>query len=90
VIEGESLDAALESALYEAATYDEAFKAVRRTLADPSRARIRREIGDAGILLLLLCERTQFNLLEATEEKIELNEAKYPTHEARGAAEAPR
>ena len=60
------------------------------SMAETSRARIRREIGDVGILLLLLCERTQIDLFEAIQEKIELNEVKYAVRDLRGRAEVPQ
>lgn len=65
-------------------------KADEYSRIETSRARISSEIGDVGILLLLLCERTQIDLFEAIKEKIELNEAKYPVGEMRGKADAPR
>jgi dCTP diphosphatase len=37
------------------------------------RARIAAEIGDAGIALLLLCERTGIDLVQAMSEKLERN-----------------
>ena len=55
--------------------------------AEP-RARIADEIGDVGIALLLLCERTGIDLLQAMSDKLERNRARYPVREAaRGKAD---
>ncbi len=56
--------------------------------AEP-RARIADEIGDVGIALLLLCERTGIDLLQAMSDKLERNRARYPVEAARGKAERP-
>jgi NTP pyrophosphatase (non-canonical NTP hydrolase) len=56
--------------------------------AEP-RARIADEIGDVGIALLLLCERTGIDLLQAMSEKLERNRARYPVDASRGKAERP-
>jgi dCTP diphosphatase len=53
------------------------------------RARIADEIGDVGIALLLLCERTGIDLLQAMSEKLERNRARYPVDASRGKAERP-
>jgi NTP pyrophosphatase (non-canonical NTP hydrolase) len=57
--------------------------------ADP-RARIADEIGDVGIALLLLCDRTGIDLLQAMSDKLAKNRARYPVEAARGKAERPR
>src|SRR5262249_28334021 len=58
---------------------------------DPaSRARVADEIGDVGIALLLLCERTGIDLGEAIEAKLAKNRGRYPVETARGNAERPR
>ena len=51
--------------------------------------RIRNEIADVGILLLLLCERLNVSLSSAIDEKLKLNEAKYPVERSRGRSEPP-
>jgi NTP pyrophosphatase (non-canonical NTP hydrolase) len=53
------------------------------------RARIADEIGDAGIALLLLCQRTGIDLLQAMSDKLERNRARYPVDASRGKAERP-
>jgi NTP pyrophosphatase (non-canonical NTP hydrolase) len=54
-----------------------------------SRARIADEIGDVGIALLLLCDRTGIDLLRAMSDKLAKNRARYPVEAARGKAERP-
>jgi len=53
------------------------------------RARIADEIGDVGIALLLLCERTGIDLLQAMSDKLERNRGRYPIDQSRGRAERP-
>jgi dCTP diphosphatase len=53
------------------------------------RARIADEIGDVGIALLLLCERTGIDLLQAISDKLERNRGRYPVEASRGRAERP-
>jgi len=53
------------------------------------RARITDEIGDVGIALVLLCERTGIDLLQAMSDKLERNRARYPVDRARGRADRP-
>jgi dCTP diphosphatase len=57
--------------------------------AEP-RARIADEIGDVGIALLLLCDRTGIDLLQAMSEKLARNRARYPVEASRGRADRPR
>ena len=54
-----------------------------------SRARIADEIGDVGIALLLLCDRTGIDLGEAIAAKLAKNRGRYPADKARGKAERP-
>lgn len=52
--------------------------------SDPDRrTRIEHEIADVGISLLLLCDRTGIDLLDAIERKVELNARNYPVETAR-------
>jgi len=51
-----------------------------------ARARIADEIGDVGIALLLLCERTGIDLGQAIAAKIAKNRGRYPVETARGRA----
>ena len=53
------------------------------------RDRLEREIGDVGIALILLCERTGIDLLGAVERKIELNATNYPVDLVKGKSERP-
>src|SRR5581483_678810 len=48
------------------------------------RDRLEREIGDVGIALILLCDRTGIDLLGVVERKIELNAANYPVDQVKG------
>ncbi len=64
---------------------------VIEVLAEPTmREAALEEIGDIGILLLLLCARMSIGLDRAVVQKLERNARKYPTDEARGRAEPPR
>jgi len=51
--------------------------------------RITEELGDIGILLLLLCDRVGTSLDDAVIMKLELNAAKYPADRSRGKSEPP-
>jgi dCTP diphosphatase len=51
--------------------------------------RIRQEIGDVAILLLLLCDRAQIDLSHAVLEKLQLNARNYPTDSSVDQAERP-
>ena len=51
-----------------------------------ARARIADEIGDVGIALLLLCDRTGIDLGQAIAAKIAKNRGRYPVEKARGRA----
>src|SRR3954468_19074916 len=54
-----------------------------------ARARIADEIGDVGIALLLLCDRTGIDLGEAIAGKLAKNRGRYPVERSRGRAERP-
>jgi NTP pyrophosphatase (non-canonical NTP hydrolase) len=56
---------------------------------EPARQAMKEEIGDVGILLLLLCARANIDLAGAIRDKIEINENKYPAERSRGKAEPP-
>lgn len=45
---------------------------------------IKYEIADVAVYLLHLCNQLDINLLEAIEEKMKLNEIKYPISKAKG------
>ena len=48
-----------------------------------------REVGDVGILLLLLCDRTGIRLDDAIVHKLALNSVTYPAELSRGRSERP-
>lgn len=54
------------------------------------RDRLSEEIGDVGILLLLLCDRTGISLHTAIEDKLRINAERYPVDAAAGRPERPR
>lgn len=56
---------------------------------EPARGRIVAEIGDVGILLLLLCDRLGVELADAVDEKLKLNELRYPLELSKGRASRP-
>lgn len=56
---------------------------------DGNRERLRDEIGDIGICLLLLCARTGVNLEAAVKDKLRKNADKYPVAASRGRADPP-
>lgn len=55
----------------------------------PGRERVGQEVADVAISLLLFCDRSGIDLMEAIERKIEVNTMKYPVEESRGRAERP-
>lgn len=59
-------------------------EAQSRDMPETALKGIREEIADVQIYLILLADRVGVDLLEAVEEKIRLNETKYPTHLAQG------
>ncbi len=63
-----------------AGAFDESMK------DDAVKARLKEECADVLAYLLLICEKAGFDLLEATSEKIDQNEKKYPVEKARGKA----
>jgi len=54
-----------------------------------ARQRIANEIGDVGIALLLLCDRTGIDLDAAMRDKLTRNRERYPVELARGRAARP-
>jgi dCTP diphosphatase len=54
-----------------------------------ARQRIANEIGDVGIALLLLCDRTGIDLQAAMRDKVARNRQRYPVELARGRAARP-
>jgi NTP pyrophosphatase (non-canonical NTP hydrolase) len=54
---------------------------------DPDRLeRIKRESADVLICLVMLADRLGFDLVEATDQKIQSNAERYPVEKARGNA----
>ncbi len=54
-----------------------------------ARQRIAAEIGDVGIALLLLCDRTGIDLETAMREKLARNRERYPVELSKGRAARP-
>lgn len=67
----------------------EAADAYSREEGGAGRARIIDEVGDVGIALLLLCDRTGIDLGAAIAAKLAKNRGRYPVDKARGKAERP-
>jgi len=61
----------------------------RLTASEERRARISAEAADVGIALLLFCDRTGLDLLQAIEDKMTVNRQHYPAELSRGRAERP-
>ena len=58
--------------------------------SDPANhERVALEAADVGIALLMFCDRTGVDLLEAIERKIEINRGNYPVEAIRGKSERP-
>lgn len=72
------------------------FRWVRNDEADAfagspeNRERIRAEIADVAISLLLLCDRTGIDLPQAILDKLETNRRNYPVESSRGRADRPK
>ncbi len=57
---------------------------------DPSaRQRVAAEVADVAITLLLFCERTGIDILDAIGTKLRANAERYPTESSRGIAGRP-
>jgi dCTP diphosphatase len=54
-----------------------------------ARQRVTNEIGDVGIALLLLCERTGIDLLTAMRDKLRQNGHRYPVEQSKGRSDRP-
>jgi dCTP diphosphatase len=54
-----------------------------------ARQRIANEIGDVGIALFLLCDRTGIDLKAAMRDKLALNRRRYPVELSKGRAARP-
>ena len=59
------------------------------TKDDDHRKRIAAEVADVGIALLLLCDRTGLDLIEAIKQKMAVNRQNYPVEQSRGRWERP-
>lgn len=57
----------------------------KKVLENPEKvAEFRQELADVGIYLLLLCKEAGVDLLEIIDEKIDINDKKYPVEKAKG------
>lgn len=56
------------------------------TLIETKRAEISHEMADIAVYLLELADNLGIDLLAAIDEKMSLNEAKYPVEKAKGSA----
>ena len=54
-----------------------------------ARQRIANEIGDVGIALMLLCDRTGIDLQTAMRDKLTKNRIRYPVEHSKGRAARP-
>jgi len=54
-----------------------------------ARQRIANEIGDVGIALMLLCDRTGIDLQTAMRDKLARNRDRYPVEHSKGRASRP-
>jgi NTP pyrophosphatase (non-canonical NTP hydrolase) len=61
-------------------------EAQSRELPEAELQSVREEIADVQIYLMLLADRLGVDLLEAVDDKIRINEKKYPAHLARGSS----
>ena len=52
-------------------------------------ARVTAEAADVGIALLMFCERTKIDLVDAMKGKIQVNRANYPADGSRGRSGRP-
>jgi NTP pyrophosphatase (non-canonical NTP hydrolase) len=51
-----------------------------------AKSRLKEECADVLAYLLLICEKADIDILQATSDKIDQNEKKYPVEKARGTA----
>lgn len=57
-----------------------------RDLSEPQKKAVAMEVADVFIYLLQLCDALNIDPLHAADEKISLNEQKYPADRARGSS----
>ncbi len=57
-----------------------------RELSEAELQAVREEIADVQIYLMLLADRLGLDILETVDDKIRINEKKYPAHLARGSS----
>lgn len=55
-------------------------------LDEQKRAAVADEIADVQLYLIRLADKVNINILEAVEQKLTKNEAKYPTEKVKGSA----
>ncbi len=53
---------------------------------DVSKEKLKEELADVLMYALLLAEKHQFNIEEIVEQKLEINNQKYPVDKAKGSA----
>lgn len=58
--------------------------------SEEGRSRIEAEVADVAIALLLFCERSGIDLIDAVDRKIDVNERNYPIDAARGRSGRPK
>ena len=56
------------------------------SLPDDRRREVELEMADIFIYLMRMCERLDVDLLDVVEDKIKMNEEKYPADKVRGSA----
>lgn len=61
-------------------------EAQSRELSGTELQAVREEVADVQIYLMLLADQLGVDLLDAVDEKIGINEEKYPAHLARGSS----
>jgi NTP pyrophosphatase (non-canonical NTP hydrolase) len=61
-------------------------EAQSRDLPDGKKEKVRREIADVFIYLIMLADKYDIDLIEAAEDKIKINEKNYPVEKSRGSA----
>lgn len=73
------VEAAELSEIFQWLTEDES-----RSLNDDRLARVKEEVGDVLIYLLIICDKLGIDPLDAADHKIDINGMKYPVEKARG------
>jgi dCTP diphosphatase len=53
---------------------------------EQGRTKLSEEIADVAIYLIRLCQKTEINFIDAIQNKLNLNEEKYPVDTSKGSA----